>query len=215
MHRYLIAVLISLLLCVPASADVTREMVTKMTSKELRTRCDAEGGAFGTGGPGYSGCTKSNCDGKGGTCNITCDANTNCVGTTPDLTINLAGLTGGPSNTLAPPEVFGLNHITKGQLQSACRSVPGAIFGSSIPDGRQYFCGNPKCDPGIGPCYVECDLSKCTAGMPKKPTGGMTLVAILQGGKGVLHGNQLDEGGTTKGGPAAEAPKAPPVIIIP
>lgn len=220
MLRYLMAVLIGLLLCAPASAYVVREMVTKMTSKELRTRCDAEGGAFGTGGSGMSGCTKGNCDGKGGECNITCDANSNCVGTTPDLTFDLAGLTGGPPGKLAPPEVFGLKHVSKGQLQSACRSVPGALFGSSIPNGDHYFCGNPKCDPGVGPCYIECDLSKCTAGMPTKPTAGLTLVTILRAGDTVSHTYEQDEGATTKsnGGvptPGPKAPAPPPVVIIP
>jgi len=53
----------------------------------------------------------------------------------------------------------------------------------------------------------------CTAAMPKKPEGRLTLVAILQAGKTVLHGGQLSEGGTTKSGPAPEVPKQAPVVI--
>jgi hypothetical protein len=209
MLRYLMGLLLLAFLCAPASANVVRPMASHPGADDLMAACGGGEFSWGEGG-GYT-CTKRNCDGKGGHCTVSCDQEANCNGSTPSIVTHLPGLFDA-ATTMAPAVPFGLNHVSRGQLLSACKSVGGAFFGG---DKNYYFCANPHCDPGIGPCYVDCDLSKCTAGMPKKPTGGLTIVAILQGGKGIIHGGQLDEGSTTKSAPAPEAPKPPPFIPIP
>ena len=43
--------------------------------------------------PGGYGCTKANCDGKGGMCSVACDNDDNCIGSTPGK-IHLSTVTG-------------------------------------------------------------------------------------------------------------------------
>lgn len=216
MFRILVAVLAVLLMCIPSQA-VIRQLAAHPGVDELRISCDNNGGQFSISadGAGY-GCQTSNCDGKGHSCTVACDNNNNCVGGTPSIVVHVGDLLGDHSfTTLAPPERFGLRHVSMQQVIKACRSVAGSIFGG----GRdQYFCANPHCDPGIGPCYVECDLVKCTAAMPHKPAAGVTLTAILRAGDDVSHQYGPTEGATThdsNGAPVAPAaaPQPPPVII--
>lgn len=49
---------------------------------EIRAKCAANGGDFRSNNDGYW-CTVSNCDGKGGTCGVSCDTRGNCEGSVP------------------------------------------------------------------------------------------------------------------------------------
>jgi len=82
--RILVTILLSLLLLAPATAAVTRPMTASPGVDELRRACSSAGGDFviHEDGGGY-GCIVENCDGKGGTCQIACDNNNNCNGSTP------------------------------------------------------------------------------------------------------------------------------------
>ena len=208
MLRYLVAALLTLWLSAPAAAFPIDQHVAP---RDLAAGCVRAGYNASINGDGSATCTNTNCDGKGGSCAVSCDKDSHCEGSTPSISIHLQGMFGAAPTAMAPPEDFPLGHVSIGQVQGACRAVPGALF---LGGTRHYMCLNPHCDPGIGPCYVDCDLSLCTAGMPHRPDERLTLVAILQAGKGVLHGNQLEEDGTTKSSPAPEAPKAPPMPII-
>ena len=77
---------------------------SKTTLSQLKAICDSMGGSFWSNDNGYS-CVRSNCDGKGNTCSVACDADGNCVGFVPKKippqTKDLRGI-------LNPP-------ITKGQ----------------------------------------------------------------------------------------------------
>lgn len=82
--RILVTILLSLLLLAPASAATVRPMSASPGVDELRRACSRAGGDFviHADGGGY-GCIVENCDGKGGTCQIACDNNNNCNGSTP------------------------------------------------------------------------------------------------------------------------------------
>lgn len=82
--RILVTLLLSLLLLAPASAATVRPMQASPGVDELRRACSSAGGDFviHADGGGY-GCIVENCDGKGGTCQIACDNNNNCNGSTP------------------------------------------------------------------------------------------------------------------------------------
>jgi hypothetical protein len=54
----------------------------KTTLAQLQAICDAVGGSFWSNNDGYS-CLKANCDGKGNSCTVFCDANGNCEGYVP------------------------------------------------------------------------------------------------------------------------------------
>ena len=82
--RILVTILLSLLLLAPASAATIRPMSASPGVDELRRACSRAGGDFviHPDGGGY-GCIVENCDGKGGVCQIACDNNNNCTGSTP------------------------------------------------------------------------------------------------------------------------------------
>jgi hypothetical protein len=70
----------------PASADDRK--IAPVSPAQLQSACNKAGGLWsppsGTGEiEGAYGCSKSNCDGKGGTCIVSCDGNQNCIGSTP------------------------------------------------------------------------------------------------------------------------------------
>ena len=86
MKRILLFAFLFLFAAGPVLADVIRPMQSSPSAGELQKACGAAGGTFGTDaevglGSGY-GCTKKNCDGKGGTCAVSCD-NGKCWGSTP------------------------------------------------------------------------------------------------------------------------------------
>lgn len=71
----------------PAFADVIRPMQASPSQAQLKSACDAAGGTFGTDAEagfdtGGYGCTKNNCDGKGGKCVVSCEGG-KCHGSTP------------------------------------------------------------------------------------------------------------------------------------
>lgn len=85
MLRLSILLATSLFLCLPAAAENkggpikgTHGMV------EIAGACANAGGSFQIheDAGGY-GCTKKNCDGKGGDCHVSCDNGGNCQGSTP------------------------------------------------------------------------------------------------------------------------------------
>jgi hypothetical protein len=65
------------------------------TVSQVRMACSKAGGSFSAhmDGGGY-GCVKANCDGKGGNCQVQCDNNNNCTGTTPSRTAAATTVTG-------------------------------------------------------------------------------------------------------------------------
>jgi hypothetical protein len=93
--RILVTILLSLLLLAPASAATIRPMTASPGVDELRRACSSAGGDFviHADGGGY-GCIVKNCDGKGGICQIACDNNNNCNGSTPLIIRNAVTLLG-------------------------------------------------------------------------------------------------------------------------
>jgi hypothetical protein len=86
------------------------------TVSQVRSACSKAGGTFDVhiDGAGY-GCTKKNCNGQGGNCQVQCDNGNNCTGTTPGRTqpgdsalhvlTNSPGLAAAPGNP--PPAKSG------------------------------------------------------------------------------------------------------------
>jgi hypothetical protein len=52
------------------------------TKDEIRSKCAANGGTFTSNLDNYS-CLVKNCDGKGGTCGVSCSADGKCDGSVP------------------------------------------------------------------------------------------------------------------------------------
>ena len=113
MRRRLIAIMTIATVALFASEAWTKSFPIKRVSKEsLAESCQAAGGkSIGFGGGGY-GCSKENCDGKGGGCSVHCNKS-GCYGDTPivapkDVTAdgvlgNQPGVTVTP-NPLPPPK---------------------------------------------------------------------------------------------------------------
>lgn len=207
MVRLFIVILALLLMCFPSSANVVRPLASHPGADDLAAAC-GKAVTWQQGG-GYA-CTKENCDGKGGHCTISCSDEGDCMGSTPSRNALVGTFFGGFDNTLAPPEPFALKHVSVAKLLGACRSVPGALFGK---DEGSYFCANPKCDPGIGPCYVDCDLSKCVGAMAKKLGPTITLLAILQNGDPVSRIVTPPEKNSPSKDSSSEEPEPPPILI--
>lgn len=182
-----------------------------LTHAQVETTC---GNKYGSSSGGHTGCVKEcgkgvcmyDCKGKG--------KKEDCVGIA-FMTAHPGGGSDDQPEAYLPPTpgvMLVMDFVSFGALQSACGKIPDALFGKT---DDKYACANPKCDKSGGTCMVVCVGHQCQALMPGQPDGSMTLVALLQGGKGVIHGGQLDEGSTTRSGPAPTPTKAPPVIIIP
>ncbi len=73
------------LLAAVQTAEARKVSISQKTSlAQLQAICDAVGGTFWSNNDGYS-CLKSNCDGKGNSCTVVCDANGNCEGYVPKV----------------------------------------------------------------------------------------------------------------------------------
>lgn len=70
----------------PATADVVRDLQGRFSQEQVKQACDKAGGTYLPGGQGSYGCTKRNCDGKGGQCTVDCKDNGTCKGSTPSRT---------------------------------------------------------------------------------------------------------------------------------
>ena len=123
-------VLLSLLLAtaLPAQANVIRQLAAKPGVGDLRQACSRGGGQFSIAadGSGY-GCTKKNCDGNGGVCEVACDNNNNCVGSTPtrlDKPTTLIGILQNGNEVIRDP-------VTTGGTTSL--SSPGGASGAAAP----------------------------------------------------------------------------------
>jgi hypothetical protein len=57
-------------------------IVGTKTKGQIKAACDKAGGDFMV-GPSSFGCSKSNCDGKGGFCTVSCTNGGKCTGSTP------------------------------------------------------------------------------------------------------------------------------------
>ena len=107
-------VLLSLLLAFAAPAQAeTRQMAAHPSSSELASACGAAGGDFvdntDVDPNGGYGCTKHNCDGKGGTCSISCGTK-GCAGTTPSRIItghSFVGILQNGSEVIRDPVITG------------------------------------------------------------------------------------------------------------
>jgi len=211
--RYLLALLLMALLCPPASANVIRPMEVHLGAGDLMATC-SEGFSWSIDGAGY-GCEEKNCDGEGGNCYIACTMEGDCLSSTPDRQVQIGDVFNQAALDMAlgpPTPSFGLAHVSRTQLLSACKSVPNAVF---MGDKSQYMCVRPHCDPAFGACYIDCDLSKCTAATPK-PVARMTLVAILQAGSNVVHRPAAPEDDDTENDNRSDhtTPPPPPPVII-
>jgi hypothetical protein len=102
----------------------TRVVNLNVTVGALRATCSSVGGTFGVhpDGGGY-GCVKANCDGKGGKCQVQCDNNNNCTGTSPARTTN---------NEYGIMAVFG-NYATGGNAGTSGSAAPGGSILDSAP----------------------------------------------------------------------------------
>ena len=110
-------VLLSLLLAtaLPAQANVIRQLAAKPGVGDLRLACSRGGGQFSIAadGSGY-GCTKKNCDGNGGVCEVACDNNNNCVGSTPtrlDKPTTLIGILQNGNEVIRDPVTPGTDSL--------------------------------------------------------------------------------------------------------
>jgi hypothetical protein len=75
-------VLLTLLFAAATPSGAETRQIAKVSASQLKSTCDKVGGTFGpTDGGGYY-CDKHNCDGKGGSCTVTC-GETACYGITP------------------------------------------------------------------------------------------------------------------------------------
>ena len=88
----LLATLAALLIlsAAPAFANVDRPMQSHPSAGELSGQCTANGGSFNESndmGIHLYSCSKSNCDGKGGTCSVNC-GDKGCTGNTPAIIVN-------------------------------------------------------------------------------------------------------------------------------
>ncbi len=197
--RFLLGLLFVIALSSPSYA-IIRAMQTHPDAAELKQGCEANGGSFGFSGDGKGyGCSKANCDGKGHGCVISCDLEANCQSGTPSKTIpgfDFAFAAG-------PIKTFGMDKVSEPRLASTCKLMPGAIFGTD--KGSVYFCVNPNCQDHQT-CSIECRDGKCTASMPEKPTVGLTILGILQGGDKVNHRTTTPEPDSTKNNNAPDAP---------
>ena len=69
------------ILTAPALANFVN--LGKVSASSLASSCSKAGGSFNQNSAGYS-CETKNCNGKGGTCGVYCDAKQNCDGYAPD-----------------------------------------------------------------------------------------------------------------------------------
>ena len=213
--RIILGLLFLVVLCSPSSA-VIRQLNAHPGADELQAACGGGEFSWSDDGDGYT-CIKKNCDGKGGTCTVSCDQSANCQGSTPSKVGPGVGFAFGDIDSL----VFQIAPVKERRLAASCTLLGHGIFGTS-KDGN-YFCVNPECDKsGQKPCYVECRAGICTAGMPDKPTAGLTILAILQNGDPVNHLTPPAEPNSTKhgdapaastGGAATPPPPPPPPVI--
>lgn len=132
-------VLLSLQAANPALAETRK--IASVSQSQLKSACDKAGGLFsGSPGPGTSyDCIKENCDGKGGTCSVSCTSGGSCEGTTP--------------TTLVGPQTL-LSLIQNGDLvyrepsQAPTGSLAGGGGGGAAPAPAASAGGGD--DPGGG-----------------------------------------------------------------
>jgi hypothetical protein len=75
-------VLLSLLTAAPVQAETRK--IASVSQSQLKSACDKAGGLFSPSeGTSSYDCIKENCDGKGGTCSVSCTSGGSCEGTTP------------------------------------------------------------------------------------------------------------------------------------
>jgi hypothetical protein len=65
----------------PLASHAAMVQLGAHSEKEVQGACKSAGGSFWSNSSGY-GCSKNNCDGKGGTCDVICHEG-KCVGVTP------------------------------------------------------------------------------------------------------------------------------------
>jgi len=88
------ATILSVLLVPPVLAEKTRPISGTHMATDVLDACNASGGKFDVGKDENGdvvtyGCNKSNCDGKGGDCSVTCGADSHtCVGSTPKIMVS-------------------------------------------------------------------------------------------------------------------------------
>ena len=136
MRKAIVSIIaIAVLVWAADRAQAEIRSIGKHSVAEIKSACTSVGGTFSQDSGGY-GCSKDNCDGKGGLCVVGCDNNNNCNGQTPGRTVpkSIRGvLTGGgqltqPGTPTNRPPKPGISPVTGGGILD---SGPG--FGSQGP----------------------------------------------------------------------------------
>lgn len=122
----------------PLAAHAATVQLGAHSEGEVQGACKKVGGTFWSSSSGY-GCSKNNCDGKGGTCDVICHEG-KCVGVTPiqhtgQLTLPQV-LTLSPGARRVPPGPGMLETSPGASPQGP--SAPGATKPSAPPPGRLY-----------------------------------------------------------------------------
>lgn len=117
-----------------AETALARKVSFQATVSQVRAACSKAGGSFGVhlDGGGY-GCTKANCDGKGGVCIVACNNNNSCNGETPNRTA--------PSGS-GPGSVLGSTGTVKNPAQG--KPVMGPMGGGILDSGPVFSSQGPS-----------------------------------------------------------------------
>lgn len=148
MRSYLGVVLAGFALTLFAGeASATFVQLGKISEASLLGTCNKVGGTFTNSGSTHTGqsygCTKKNCDGKGGDCEVSCDSKSNeCYGSTPARTVPpqhrhaLGILTFAPGKASGPPDAGPLVPTSPGSPSGP--SGIGTPKPTAPPGGKLY-----------------------------------------------------------------------------
>lgn len=139
-------------------------------------------------------------DGAGGSTTIDCPAvNGPCQIVFSNSTAPIVGPLAEVADDYAPDDddIFDMSFVNSGRVESACKQVSGAEFSRS--EGT-HGCINKACAGPGEVCLIYCVDRQCFGGMPQRPTGGLTLIGILQNGSSIYRGGaaQESDGGGSK-----------------
>jgi hypothetical protein len=130
-------VLLTLLFAAATPSVAETRQIAKVSASQLKSTCDKAGGTFSDPIPGEYGCTKANCDGKGGSCYVHCNNQNGCVGITPSQL--------GGRQTL-------LNLLQNGDM--LYRQVDRTPTDSLVTPGESSAAARAApADPGLGSLY--------------------------------------------------------------
>lgn len=108
------------------------------TVSQVRAGCSKGGGTFGAhiDGGGY-GCSKANCDGKGGKCEVHCTNNNQCTGTTPSRVFTGMGI----------PQILTNGKAAGAQPTDAPDNILGGYGSGGLAPQKPSAAGTPPAAP--------------------------------------------------------------------